>query len=1623
MLGAKREKRWIRASILVVAALLVAAGPFYALARTFMGPAGAEPVQNRLIVTQEQRQAAADRARAAGLASGQASAAATPTLDPRGVPDYFGVPNYANSPLPTVNSTPPTPLGTITSTVFYFAEGTTRPNFDAYICIQNPGGTAANVTITYMKGDATTATETLVVPANSRVTTIPRVTLGTGDDAAHDFSAKVECTNGQQIVAERPMYFNYQGIWNGGHDVVGAPAPSGAFYFAEGTTRPNFDAYFCIQNPGAAAANVTITYMKGDATSATENLVVPANSRVTTIPRNTLGTADDAAHDFSAKVECTNGQMIVAERPMYFNYNGVWNGGHDVVGATATGTGFYFAEGTTRAAFDPFLCIQNPSAAAANVLITYMKGNGTISTELLTVPSNSRVTTMPRNTLGTGEDSSHDFSASVVCTNGQQIVAERPMYFNYNGVWDGGHDVVGSIVTATTFFFAEGTTRPNFDAYLCIQNPGATAANVTITYMKGDATTATELLVVAPLSRVTTIPRNTLGTADDPAHDFSAKVECTNGQHIVAERPMYFNYGAGWTGGHDVVGMVDSGGAIIPGTTSVAAGTGIRKFVDTLPGLSAAGANNLGQYIPVAVPDQATFAGTDYYEIEVGRYTEQMHSDLPPTTLLGYRQTNTADSTVSVFNYLGPAIVAQKDVPVRVKFTNSLPTGTGGDLFIPMDPSVMGSGSGDVMFMAMTADRVGGVGATIEVATVDPHPFVAGSRVGLQGFTPAAYNGTFIVLASGLTANTFQVTLPNDPGGPGTVMGTAGEAYTENRATLHLHGGATPWISDGTPFQWITPAGETTSYPQGVSVVPVPDMPDAGPADGSMTFFYTNQQSARLMFYHDHSVGITRLNVYAGEAGPYILRDTVEQDLMTRGLLPADEIPLVIQDKTFVPGDAQLAQTDPTWDKAAWGGLGNLWYPHVYMPNQNPADPGGVNAFGRWFYGPWFWPPTNNITYPPIPNPLYDPVNAPWENATIPATPNPSAVMEGFMDTPVVNGTAYPTVTVQPQAYRFRILNAANDRFFNLQMYLADPSVVTSDGRLNTEVKMVPAVATPGYPALWPTDGRAGGVPDPATAGPSWIQVGTEGGFLPAPAVVPNQPVDWNRDPTAFNFGNVTSHSLLLGTAERADVIVDFSTYAGQTLILYNDAPAAFPALDPRYDYYTGAPDLTSTGGSPGTQPGYGPNTRTIMQIKVAAAPTPLPYDVATLEAAFAATPTTPGVFEAAQDPILVPNDRYNTAYSGGNFPAAGSTYSRIGNMGLGDIVAPVQTTPPTVFQNLSGVAQAIPFEEKAIHDEMGASFDMEYGRMMAALGIEIPGSNAATQQFTLYPYNGPPVDVTMDNITAGQVVSGDNTQIWRITHNGVDTHTVHFHLFNVQLVNRVAWDNRVLAPDDTELGWKETVRVNPLEDTIVALRPYAPDVSAYFTVPDSIRLMNPAMPLHALLAPPPPIGQWSDPGGNPLAGPGGEGTLTNEYVNFGWEYVYHCHLLAHEEMDMMHAVDFATARTTPVAPSGLTAVSGGGGVTLTWTDNSTDETHWIVQRWDAVNLVWVTLTNQWTSDRTGTGGTETYLDATGLVGDQYQVIATNAVGYLPATPIVAPNVPFPTVQADSTPTATATAI
>jgi FtsP/CotA-like multicopper oxidase with cupredoxin domain len=1174
------------------------------------------------------------------------------------------------------------------------------------------------------------------------------------------------------------------------------------------------------------------------------------------------------------------------------------------------------------------------------------------------------------------------------------------------------------------------------------------------------------------------------------------------------------NPGAGYMA--PVVTITDPTGTGALADVVVASATsgGIHKFVDGLPGLFPAGANNLGQYLPVAVPEGCTYSGqaADCYSIALVEFMEQMHSDLPPTRQRGYVQLSTAavpgahialtnpdgspillpdgSQAYAVDNphFLGPIIVAQGKVAglaattpaaapraVRITFYNLLPnTASGGNLFLPVDETLPGAGVG-----------------------------------------PA---------------------LP----------GSAGDKFTQNRATVHLHGNNTVWISDGNVHQWITPASESTPYPAGVSARNVPDMGtgcDADPVNapglpgsaalkkssGCMTFFYTNAQSARLQFYHDHAHGITRLNVYAGEAAGYVITDAVETDMIagtnssgvnpgTLKVLPDIGIPLVIQDRTFVDAATVYAQ-DPTWASgtAAPGTAvtGDLWYPHVYMTVTNPNDPTGTNPFGRWFYGPWFNPPTpvcvnggpvGCIENGPVANPYYDPINAPWEPPLNPGVPNPSAPGESFMDTPIVNGTAYPVLKVQPKEYRFRILNAANDRALNLQLYVAadntGPTTAGSDyattpARLCdgtvpvaqcTEVKMVPvSVAPANQYADTPS-----GIPDPTTAGPPWIQIGTEGGFTPAPVVIPHQPVGYNLDPAYFNFGIVNQHSLWLMAAERSDVIVDFSAYAGKTLILYNDAPAPVPAGAAPYDNFTGDGNLMDSGGAPNTLPGYGPNTRTIMQIQVgvpvgglplgsiivtnggtgyskqtvvtltggggsgaqasativggvitaiqltatgsgytspptvvitdnpnkgtgAAATATLqagtPYSLAALNSVFAKAAGKRGVFEVSQDPIIIPQAAYTSAYNPTQpFPTGSSQYI----LNIGDVqknFQPIGYDSGTNAWNLQP-AVTIPFEMKAMHDEMGGVYDTMYGRMSGMLGLTNP--NAALGFILPYPYLSPPTDVVKGSLETTKIGElADGTQIWRIFHNGVDTHPIHTHLFTAQIIARVGQDGQVSPgpfpngrPVDAQnVGWKDTVYINPLEITFLALRPTVPTPSELpFELPNSVRLIDPTLPYGATLPPPGPAG-WFDPQGNPIT------EILNHPVNFGWEYVWHCHILSHEEMDFMHALVFAAP---PLAPTGLTGAWNGNAnnpsITLTWTDNSSYEAGFTVQRALDQNFTSGVVTLGTVAAVAGKGATATFTDNTTARSSTYyyKVLANGEVAGDTTMP------GFPTMSADS---------
>jgi len=581
------------------------------------------------------------------------------------------------------------------------------------------------------------------------------------------------------------------------------------------------------------------------------------------------------------------------------------------------------------------------------------------------------------------------------------------------------------------------------------------------------------------------------------------------------------------------------------------------------------------------------------------------------------------------------------------------------------------------------------------------HPDLGG-ETRLWGFGQGSYShlGPLILANRGEPIQvTFTNTLPNshplpvDPTLPG-----ADSAYV-NRTAVHLHGGYVPWISDGGPFDWWNPDGvHGASFLNNAVLNPANDYPGSDKAE----YYYPNLESSRLMWYHDHAHGTTRINALAGIAAGYLLR---EQSLEVAAGLPVAELggrefPLVFQDKIFNPDGSQ-------------------WYPNMYDTA--------------------IWPLAKGF---PAPTP-------------------PSCTAEFFGDTTLCNGVAYPTMQVQTnRRYRFRVLNACNTRFVNLQLWVRDNS---ADG-----ITLNKGVVT-------------------NAAGPAFVQIGCEGGFLPTPVVLNNPPLPAN--PVTFT-GN-----LLLAPAERADILIDFAGIpVGTKLIFYSDAPVPFPVGDPRFDFYPG-----SKANALPTTAGYGPDTRQLLQLEVVAA-------------------------TGSADPSL--------------------------NLSLfGASIDPLFVTYP-----VKGQLKQVPVRDLTLNEGID-----NYGRLKQMIGTNMPVAGGG---FGLDYLSAPT-----------EIVTANSMEVWRIFNLTGDTHPIHFHLGNIQMMERQAFSvsnyngtpkfiGNPIPPDPNEQGWKETVRSNPGQCTKLIVKFSIPPMP--MTIPESPRLK------------------------------------ASYAISGAHEYVYHCHILEHEEHDMM---------------------------------------------------------------------------------------------------------------------------
>ncbi|NPV60778.1 MAG: hypothetical protein HPY75_14105, partial [Actinobacteria bacterium] len=335
-------------------------------------------------------------------------------------------------------------IGTATTNPYYSGTGTlTSSVFDA-------GSQAQWGTVKWEE----------VVPA----ATTAELRVRTGNTPVPDgsWSAWTAVTNGGAVPGGPTRYIQYMVVLHSAgaatpeisNVVIDFEAIPTTWYFAEGYTGSGFDEWITIQNPGGTDANVVVTYFTPSGGPVPSNHTAPANSRYTIYVNNDLGA--DLENSFRVQSD----QPLIVERPMYFRYSGLgghdWRGGHDAMGSTQLSRKWYFAEGYTGDDFEEWLTVQNPNAEWATVDVTYfVKGADPIEKQ-------HRVRPLSRYTISVNQDAGSNLEVSAAIEADLPILAERPMYFDYQGSMDGGHIVMGSPYLSQDWYLAEGATFDPF---------------------------------------------------------------------------------------------------------------------------------------------------------------------------------------------------------------------------------------------------------------------------------------------------------------------------------------------------------------------------------------------------------------------------------------------------------------------------------------------------------------------------------------------------------------------------------------------------------------------------------------------------------------------------------------------------------------------------------------------------------------------------------------------------------------------------------------------------------------------------------------------------------------------------------------------------------------------------------------------------------------------------------------------------------------------------------------------------------------------------------------------------------------------------------------------------------
>ncbi len=571
-------------------------------------------------------------------------------------------------------------------------------------------------------------------------------------------------------------------------------------------------------------------------------------------------------------------------------------------------------------------------------------------------------------------------------------------------------------------------------------------------------------------------------------------------------------------------------------------------------------------------------------------------------------------------------------------------------------------------------------------------------------------------------------------------------------AVVHLHGFEVLSQYDGHPDAWWTPG-----------------FAQKGRAFVTNTYNYPNQQEATTLWFHDHTLGVVRLNLYAGLMGFYLIRDNRDTG--------ASNNPI-----TLPSGDreAELLVADRQFDTN-----GQLYFPDSDNPANLNGGPGNPDKHPFW-------------------------------------------IPEFFGDVMTVNGKSWPTMSVEPRRYRFRFLNASNARFLIM-------------GLFNQQGVDMHVNGAPG-PAIW--------------------QIGSDGGLLNAPVKL-NDPANGRNACAGSPIGNNTdtgaaAKCLFLAPAERQDVIIDFAGQAGKTFTLKNFAVIPFPSGGP---VGFGAPDATADGlvmqfkvdlPLQGTDTTFNPagshpalRATPIVNIKTIP-PNKTRQLILVEEEGDTSNPDGPGSPVGDGDPVesLINNSKWNGNREGSTTPIPGSVSN---GKGISATETP-QEGSMEVWEVANLTGDAHPIHIHLIQFQVISRQDFDVDSYLTDWMAAFPGGTFNGFNFpagVYIPGFGPPLAYNVLN-SAGALGGNPNFKAAKYTQQGVCAHGAC----------------PATAPDPSDAGWKDTIKMYP--GTIVRL---------------ALRWAPQDLPVNGAHA-----GQDPFPF-DPTNGPG---------------YIEHCHILDHEDNEFM---------------------------------------------------------------------------------------------------------------------------